>query len=204
MSHLAILKLTGILGALWMFAGVVVVARKFPGYSHKDQVMSELGAKGRPSADIHPFINNYPVAALFIAFGISILASYWTNWLVVAIGLLVIVHGLSHVVAGLYPCDEDLGIPQASPTQIIHNVTGMVMLTTLIAAGILGSFSSSLVAPEWFRVFSMTCVLVSVMFAILMARSLSTGRNIGLYQRMSIGALMVWVAMFSGIAYSNA
>lgn len=204
MLYLSILKLTGLLGALWMFIGVNFVARKFPGYSHKNQVMSELGARGRPSESIHPLVNNYPIAALLIVFGISILSSYWADLPMTTIGILVIIHGLSHLVTGLYPCDADLGIPKASSTQIIHNIAGLVMIVSLLAASIVGAFSSLVEVSQWFQAFSLTCALVSVIFAVMMGRSLSTGRNIGLYQRISCGALMVWVAVFSGVAYINA
>lgn len=204
MLLLSMLKLTGILGALWMSIGVIFVAQKYPGYSHKNQVMSELGARGRPSASIHPLVNNYPIAAIFIVFGISILSSYWANWQMATIGLLVIIHGLSHLVTGLYPCDADLGIPKASLTQIIHNIAGSVMLISLLGACIVGAVSSLVEISQWFQLFSLTCALVSVIFTLLMGQSLSTGRNIGLYQRISCGALMVWVAVFSGVAYINA
>jgi hypothetical protein len=202
--YLSILKLTGLLGALWMFVGVILVARKFPGYSHKGQVMSELGARGRPSASIHPLVNNYPIGVLFIVFGIYILSSYWADLPMAAIGLLVVIHGLSHLVTGLYPCDADLGIPKASSTQIIHNIAGLMMLVSLLVASIVGAVSSLVEVSQWFQVFSLTCALVSVIFTILMGQSLSTGRNIGLYQRISCGALMVWVAVFSGVVYINA
>lgn len=200
MPELAIFKLTGVFAAVWMLAGVVLVARKFPGYSHTNQVMSELGARGRPTSRIHPLINNYPIGALYILFGISITISYWEDLSTMAIGLLITIHGLCHLVTGLSPCDEDLGIPKASSTQIIHNTAGVIMLVSLLAASTMGAMSS-VVAPQWFRAFSLVCLVVSVMFTILMAISFSTVQNIGLYQRISYSALVVWVAVFSGITY---
>ena len=166
--------------------------------------MSELGVRGRPSASIHPLVNNYPIGVLFIVFGIYILSSYWADLPMAAIGLLVVIHGLSHLVTGLYPCDADLGIPKASSTQIIHNIAGLMMLVSLLVASIVGAVSSLVEVSQWFQVFSLTCALVSVIFTILMGQSLSTGRNIGLYPRISCGALMVWVAVFSGVVYINA
>jgi len=204
MIDLDILRLTGVLAAFWMLVGVLFVSRKYPGYSHIDQVMSELGAVGRPTFRIHPIVNNFPLAALFIIFGISIVVGFSTNWHMVILGSLTALHGVCHIATGAFPCDEDLGVPTPSGTQIIHNVAGSVMLVTLLIAASLSAFSSSVVAPAWFRGFSLGCLVVSLVFGVLMAKSLSTGHKIGLYQRVSYGALVLWVAVFSGVSYEHA
>lgn len=198
------MRLTGVFAALWMIVGVGLVARRFPGYSHRDRVMSELGAAGRPSAGIHPVVNNFPLAALYAVFGATLCVDFQGNAVMVATGLLILVHGICHAVTGLFHCDADLGVSSPSVTQKIHNIAGLVMFLSLYAASIAGLFAPPAVAPVWFSGFSLACLAVSLIFLIFMARALPSERNVGLYQRLSYGALVLWVAVLSGVVYQYA
>ena len=201
-SWSSLLSLSGAVAAAWMLLGVVCVARLIPGYSHTHQVMSALGAKGAPTAGIHPFINNYPIGILFSVFGIYLYRSSSGSSLISISGVLILVHGLSHIVAGIFPCDEDMGASRPSPSQIIHTLSGVAMQISLLLATGMWAFSSA-AEPIWFRWLSLICTVLSVTFLVLMVKAFSTNKYIGLYQRVSVGSLILWDATFSGLLHAS-
>jgi hypothetical membrane protein len=190
------LLLCGALAPLWMLAGVTVGGWLYPGYSHTQQAMSELGARNRPTAKIHPFINNFPIGLLFSVFGFALLRDRAVPLIA---GLLLIVHGLSHIVAGLFPCDEDMGAKRASTAHKVHAMAGVIMYFSLLAACVLWIFIES--TPRWFGVYSLLSALGSVVSLSYMVSSLKTGRNLGLHQRISYGVLALWSAVLSVLLY---
>lgn len=190
------LVLTGVVAPLWMLVGVVVVAHLYPGYSHRQQVMSELGARNRVTTKIHPLINNFPIGFWFVLFGVALLKMESANNLLFLTGMLMVVQGVSHWVTGLFPCDEDLGISKPSTSQIIHNLAGLVMYFSLLFACLLWAIKIHNL-PEWFSLYSAFGALVSVVALVFMLRALKTNINLGLYQRINYGVLAVWVMVLS-------
>lgn len=191
-----VLLLAGALAPLWMLFGVYFCAKLYPNYNHKQQVMSELGARNRPTTRIHPYINNYPIGLLFILFGTAILLSLTHETIIVATAGMMIGQGVSHLVTGLFPCDEDLGKTKPSPTQHIHNLAGLIMLITLIVP--VAWWGINAASSIWFASFSWLCLIIFLVYFYLMVRNLKTEYNLGLYQRISYGALAVWVVVLSG------
>ncbi|WP_062062208.1 DUF998 domain-containing protein [Cellvibrio sp. OA-2007] len=186
----------GVIAPLWMLLGVIFVARLYPGYGHRQQVMSELGARDRATTKIHPWINNYPIGFWFVLFGVALLKMESTDNLLFLTGILMVVQGVSHWVTGLFPCDEDLGIPKSSVVQIIHNLAGLVMYFSLLAACLLWVIRQHDL-PQWFTFYSAASAAISVVTLVLMLRALKTNINVGLYQRINYGALAAWVMVMS-------
>lgn len=191
-----VLILAGVAAPLWMLVGVIIVARLYPGYSHRKQVMSELGARNRATTKIHPWINNFPIGFWFVLFGVALLNNPSTNNLLFLTGILMVVQGASHWVTGLFPCDEDLGIPNPSKGQVIHNLAGLVMYFSLLATCLLWTIKTHSL-PTWFSLYSAFTALVSVIALVLMLRALKTNINLGLYQRINYGVLAIWVTVLS-------
>ncbi len=188
--------LFGVLAPLWMWAGVAWVAGQYPGYSHKEQVMSELGARARPTYFIQPLVNNHPIGVLFCLFGIGLWADAVDNSYGVTTGVLMLIQGGSHIVAGLFPCDADLGERNPSPAQKLHNLAGLVMYLSLLAACLLW-VASPAVDVAWFRGYSLASALASIAMMVLMVRAFNGGGGLGLYQRASYGILAAWAAVLA-------
>lgn len=188
------LLLCGVLAPVWMLIGVAAAGRLYPGYSHRHQAMSELGARERPTTAIHPFINNYPIGILFTAFGVGVALVFRSQPVLLACAVLLMLHGVAHIVAGIFPCDADLGANGPSLAQKLHGVAGLVMYFALLAACLVWV----LVEPEpWrgFRAYSLLSAAASLVSLGCMARALQRGRNFGLHQRVSYGILAVWCAV---------
>lgn len=193
---MSVLILSGVAAPLWMLMGVIIVARLYPGYSHRYQVMSELGARNRATTKIHPWVNNFPIGLWFVLFGVALLKNELTNGLLFFTGILMMVQGISHWVTGLFPCDEDMGIPKPSKGQVIHNLAGLVMYLSLLIACLLWAIKIHSL-PRWFSLYSAFSALISVVTLVLMLRALKTNVNLGLYQRINYGVLAAWVMVLS-------
>ena|SRR5688572_16812891 len=191
-----LLILSGVVAPLWMLVGVIIVARLYPGYNHRQQVMSELGARNRATTKIHPWINNFPIGFWFVLFGAALLKMESANNLVFLTGILMMVQGASHWVTGVCPCDEDLGIAKPSTVQVIHNLAGLVMYFSLLIACLLWAIKTHSL-PEWFSLYSAVSAVISVIALVLMLRALKTNINLGFYQRINYGVLAVWVVVLS-------
>lgn len=190
------LVLSGVVAPIWMLFGVIIVARLYPGYSHNQQVMSELGARNRPTTKIHPWINNFPIGIWFVLFGIGLLKIESANNLLYLTGILMVVQGVTHWVTGLFPCDEDLGFPNPSSTQKIHNHAGVIMYFSLLIACLLWGIKTHNL-PVWFSLYSVFSAGVSIVTLVLVARAFKTNINPGLYQRINYGVLAAWVVVLS-------
>lgn len=186
----------GVIAPLWMFFGVIIVGRLYPGYSHRHQVMSELGARNRATTKIHPWVNNFPVGLWFVLFGLVLLKNEVICSLLFLTGILMMVQGISHWVTGLFPCDEDMGIPKPSTGQVIHNLAGLVMYLSLLVACLLWTIKTHRL-PTWFSLYSALSALISIVALLLILRALKTNINLGLYQRINYGVLAAWVMVLS-------
>jgi hypothetical protein len=185
-----------------MLVGVIIVARLYPGYNHRQQVMSELGARNRATTKIHPWINNFPIGFWFVLFGTMLLNIESTNNLLFLTGILMMVQGVSHWVTGLFPCDENLGVPKPSKGQVIHNLAGLAMYFSLLATCLLWTIKIHNL-PAWFSLYSAVSAVISVVALVLMLRAIKTNINLGLYQRINYGVLAVWVVVLSLMLMKN-
>lgn len=193
------LLISGILAPIWMLFGVAWVASRCPGYSHRTHVMSELGARSKPTHRIQPFVNNYPIGILFSLFGIGLSSGLPYGLHVTLSGILIFIHGVAHIVAGIFPCDADLGLKNPSLDQKLHNIAGLVMYLSLLVACILW-VQPSAIAPDWFRWYSLISAAGSVILVAYMARAMNDGLNLGLYQRLSYGILAAWSTTLAAVA----
>jgi uncharacterized membrane protein len=163
--------------------------------------MSELGARGRATARIHPFINNYPIGILATVFGFATIGLLGADTLSRVAGVLLVVHGVSQIAAGVFPLDEDLGAGgQLSLAHKLHGIAGLLMYFSLLFACLCWVF---IAAPggSLFTRYSLASVIASLVSLGFMVRALKTGRNFGLHQRISFGLLELWSAVLSVLLF---
>lgn len=182
----------GVLPLLWIICGVYWVARQYPGYSHKRQFLSELGAVGSPTQWLSPRINNFPLGLMFIVFGVSLLGSRLSLNL---IGVCIVLHGLATWMAGRFAMDADPYTKSPSMRGKLHGLAGLVMMLTLLLAPLIGCVSSSF--PFVFRCLSAACLCLAFIFAAALAKAYKARGNCGLFQRLSYASQLVWLAFFA-------
>lgn len=184
----------GVIAPLWLAIGVAIAGSLYPGYNHLNQAMSELGATGSPTATLSPAINNYPLSILFSLFGLSIILRFRGYAAASWSGALVIVHGITTFTAGYFPCDVACHQEPASLSQNLHNLSGGLMLVSLTAANLIWVFIAkrSLHRPG-FGVFSLLCLVLSLLALLFIPHAASTGEGFGLYQRLNYGIAAFWM-----------
>ncbi|SDI46668.1 Protein of unknown function [Pseudomonas flavescens] len=186
--------LAGLITPLWLALGVALAGALYPGYSHFDQAMSLLGAEGAPTQFISPLINNFPLGALFMLFGVAVLLSFDNHWARFS-GLLIILHGLGSFGTGYFACDAGCAPQSPSTSQNLHNLAGLVMaLSLLLASAIWVYLGLRLLGSRRFSWFSLLCTLLALGTLPLMAEAVQSGQGFGLYQRINYGSSLLWLA----------
>lgn len=185
----------GILIPFWLFFGVALTARAYPGYSHLDQAMSQLGAVGAPTHSVSAWVNNFPLGMMFVLFAIGVARRFKASRLALLSAALILAHGLASFATGYFSCDQGCAPVQASSSQQSHNLAGLLMFLSLtLAAALWTLLGKQLLSSSRFGIFSAICVILAIVTVALMATALADGRLFGLYQRLNYGVSVVWVA----------
>ncbi|WHS62711.1 DUF998 domain-containing protein [Pseudomonas sp. G2-4] len=191
----------GLLIPPWLFLGVALTARAYPGYSHLDQAMSQLGALGAPTHSFSGWVNNFPLGVMFVLFAIGVARRFKASRLAVISAALILVHGLASFATGYYSCDQGCAPVQPSVSQQNHNLAGLVMFISLTLAGALWMFlGKRLLSSSRFAMFSAICVVLAIVTVVLMATALADGHLFGLYQRLNYGVSVIWIASLAVVA----
>ena len=100
--------------------------------------MSELGALEAPTHQLSPIINNVPLGVLFLPFGGAVVGLFWGARLAQLSDLLLMLHGLASISAGLFSCDPGCNPVEPSRDQVLHNLSGLVIFASLTLANFRG------------------------------------------------------------------
>lgn len=188
----------GILAPIWLLLGVTIAGSFYPEYSHYNQAMSELGAKGSPTHTLSPIINNYPLGILFMVFGLGIIKTFFSSKLASFSGVLVVMHGLSSISAGFFSCDAGCNLEAPSAEQNIHNISGLILFFSLLLSSLMWGFiANRCLGIKWFGWFSLLCSVIAIALLPFMASAIESGVGFGLYQRLNYGAQALWIFVFS-------
>ncbi len=194
----------GILIPFWLFLGVALTARAYPGYSHLDQAMSQLGAIGAPTHSFSAWMNNFPLGVMFVLFAIGVARRFKASPMALLSAALILIHGLASFTAGYFSCDQGCAPVQPSVSQQSHNLAGLVMFISLTLAGALWTFlGKSLLSSARFAMFSAICVVLAIVTVMLMAMALADGHLFGLYQRLNYGVSVIWIASLAVAALQD-
>lgn len=191
----SVMPYTGMIASVWIVTGIFIASLFYPGYSHARQFCSELGAKGSPTQILSPVINNAPLGALFVLYGFYLITTYSHNIAMLAIGGLIIAHGIGTWICGIFPMDADPYTTQPTNSCKIHSLAGVVMLLSFLIAPAIVVFSSSY-SPE-IRMTSLLSIIACVFFSSRLATAYKDKTNPGVYQRLSYGAQIIWLFTFS-------
>jgi hypothetical protein len=190
----ALLAAGALSSLLYVVATDVVAASRWDGYRRTEQMVSELFAVGSPGRDVLlPFTWLYTV--LFTAFGVGVWISVRGNRALRIAGGLLIGYGLWNIMGALYPLTlgDDASIPMhilATNVQLALMVAAMCF----VAAGFRGRM----------RVYSIASLAASAVMGIV-AFMAAPGPNLvlGIGERVSIGAFLLWVAVLAAALWKR-
>ena len=184
----ALLAAGALSSLLYVIATDVVAASQWDGYRRTEQMVSELFAVGSPGRDVLlPFTWLYTV--LFTAFGVGVWNSAHGNRALRIGGGLLIGYGLWNIMGALYPLTlgDDASIPMHIMATNIQ-LALMVAAMCFVAAGFRGRM----------RAYSIVSLAVSAVMG-MVAFMAAPGPNLvlGIGERISIGAFLLWVAVLA-------
>jgi hypothetical protein len=109
-------------------------------------------------------------------------------------GLLIVLHGLASVSAGVFSCDPGCNPVEPSPNQVLHNLSGLVMFASLTLANLLWVYlARKQLGSTGFSWFSLSCLVLSLAVMPMMAAAVESGEAFGLYQRINYGVSVIWL-----------
>jgi hypothetical protein len=186
----ALLAAGALSSLLYIVATDVVAASLWENYSRTGDMVSKLfavGAPGRPVLVV--FAGVYTV--LFTAFGFGVRASAHRNRALRVTAALLIAYGLWNIVAGFFPLDlnDDASLPG-------HIVVTIVQLTLMVSA--MGYAAAAF--HGWLRWYSIASLFTSVILGAVsfMYAAQAPHPVLGIGERISIGAFLLWVAVLAG------
>ncbi len=194
----------GMLSSLLYLAMNIFIPMLYGGYDSASQTVSELSAIGAPTRSLWvAFAVIY--ALLMIAFGVGIRRSAGRNRNLRIVGTVMIVN----VIIGLFwpPMHqrEVLAAGGGTLTDTLHIVFTMITIPLFLLAIGLGAAAMG----KLFRFYSILTIVVLVVSGILtgldsprMESGLPTPW-MGVWERISIGAYMLWVAVLSIILFQR-
>lgn len=183
-------------------ANDVIAASRYDGYSRMDQAVSELSATGAPPRRF--LTATVPVfAALEVGYGVGVWNSAKGRRAVRATGAVLLASGVTAVMWLPFPMSSRHDIAAGAATS---SDTGHLVLTALTMTEILAQLGvgSTAFGPR-FRVYSLlsaAAMLVSGTLTSVQASKLAAGAptpGMGLYERVSIGTWLLWMAVLAGI-----
>lgn len=190
--------LAGALGPILFSLTVVVAGTLRPGYDHVDQFISELGETGSSTAGVM----NYPgfmLSAVLILVFVLLLQSQFARSVTNAAGTsLLVVFAASVFLAGVFSCDVGCMPDNPSTAQKMHDLVSILAFPAF-TLGVFAWGISFIRMRAWrvFGIYSLVSAALSVVFLVLMVQSEATRDATGLYQRLFLGVLFLWMTLLS-------
>lgn len=195
------LALGGIAGPVLMTTVVILCAALRPDYSHLQQFISELGARGTPNAALMNAAGFVATGASLALFAFSLGSLLPPRRSSRASAALLFVFATGTVVSGLVPCEP--GCPQDAMT--LHDAVAVVAFLSAIAAVALAArvFRTH---PAWRNLwlYSALSAAAALGFLATMFLSIEARELTGLWQRLLVGTLLLWCAVVALRAFPTA
>src|SRR3954471_1798666 len=196
------LLMCGVAYSLSFVAGDLLAGLRYGGYDYLDQTISELSARGASTRPLLAALG--PIwSGLLIAFGFGVLrAANGTRPLRVTGGLL-IAHGVVSLQWFWFPMTARHDITSGSMRWNDAGHLALIMWSGLFALAEIGCGAAAF--KSRFRVYSIVTVVTALVFGALtstQAANLVDGKStplMGLYERVSVGAWLLWIAVLSVI-----
>ena len=193
-----VLLTCGILSTLWYIIINIFVPTQYPGYNSVTFTVSELSAIDAPTRILWVLLGMlYPL--LYIAFGWGVLRSTAGRRHLRIAGILIIIYGMLNFYWPPMHMREVLAAGGGTISDTLHISWAMM---TLVTNMLLLGFGAAAMGKR-FRIYSIITFGIFILFGFLIfTESPGIEANlptpfIGLWERINIGAFMVWIAVLA-------
>jgi hypothetical membrane protein len=192
------MNLGGVAGPLLFAVVVVVTADLQPEYDHMSQLMSELGASDSAYSALMN-IGGFMIPAVFILlFAMSLARWHFSSSSSRMGSILIALFAVAMFSAGLFSCDPGCQFESPSTHQIVHRIVSLFGFVCLVSSTFFwGSHLRRISSQRRFAVYTLVTGLLAIVLLVLVVLSVETRTGTGLFQRLFIGALLGWLAVFS-------
>jgi hypothetical protein len=198
------LLVCGILSSLWYLVINIFVPMLYEGYSVFTLTVSELSAIGAPTRILWVLLA-LPYPLLFAIFGWGVLKSAGENRALRITGSLIIIYCIINLYWPPMHQREVIGTGRGTLTDTLHITWTMIALLFMM---LLMGFGAAALGKK-FRLFTLATFVVFLIFGILIGvespgieANLPTP-HLGIWERINIGAFMLWIAVLSGRLLQN-
>lgn len=193
-----LLLLAGIAGPLTFAVTVVIVSFMRPGYNHLNQFMSELGEAGGHYAWVMNYFGFMVSAGLILVFVLAFPTRLPRTTLSSIAAALLVIFAASMFMAGVYSCDVGCPPTDRSIDQKLHDVFSILAFPAF-TAGVFMWGLSLIRTARWrgFGIYSLATAVLSLVLLMLMVQSEATREGTGMYQRLYLGVLFLWLMAMS-------
>lgn len=189
--------LCGVLAPLLWAAAIAYCGTLRPGFSHLTQYISELGERGSSTELLMRYGAFAPTGLMHLAFAGALATIFRSSRLGVIAAILLGLNGLARIGAGYFPCDAGC-TETGSLGQRMHSLSAGVGFLALAVSTILWSVVFKRTSRlRNLAVYSVASGVLGFAFLLLMVGSAEPGTARGLFERISSGALSLWILVFA-------
>jgi hypothetical protein len=190
------LSLGGLAGPILFTLMTIICSSLRTDYNHINQFISELAATGTSNADLMNYAGFIPSGLMVTAFGVSLLLLLPKSVLGRMGSVLISLFGVGVVLAGSFSCDVGCPPENGSIDNLIHNaVSGPAFLSAIIGIFLLSVKFRRLVFWKRIWVYSLISAIAATVFMILLIISLESPTGKGLWQRLLLATIFLWLAI---------
>ena len=190
--------LCGMLAPVLWASSIIFCGTIRPGYSHLTQYISELGERGSSTELIMRYAAFVPTGLMHMFFAAFLVVAFRGSWPGAIAATLLGLNGLARIGAGVFPCDVGCGGATVSLSQRMHSLSAGVGFFALIVAAVLwGVIFKRYRGLRNLTAYSVGSGAVGFVFLLLMLWSAEPGTARGLFERLSSGALSLWILVFA-------
>ena len=188
--------LCGVLAPLLWASVIGLCGTLRPGFSHFTQYISELGERSSSTEVLMRYGAFVPTGLMHLAFAGALATIFKNSRIGVVAALLLGLNGAARIAAGLFPCE--IGCAETgSVGQRMHSLSAGVGFLALVASTMLWSIVFKSRDLRGLAAYSVVSGALGLAFLLLMLWSAEHGTARGLFERLSSGALSLWILVFA-------
>jgi hypothetical protein len=194
------LRLSGAVGALCLWAAILIAGALTPGYSHARDAISKLGMEGAPVGWVLDWLGLAVFGVGVVITGLIMLRLLRPGVLLWLAAALVLIGGIGVLLVGFSPCRVAVGptfcSPAQSPINARHAIgTGLAFALIPLAALLLGLRAFRAGADRGLYTFTLGMALAMIGAHLLIRTAVLDPNHLwfGLWQRILVLTITVWV-----------